>query len=151
MEKAIVSYRHQCQPPWSQREFDLNDPDRCRKTDLGDAEMMLPGLVGEDPDSKSRKQRQREQLREWLLQQQSEQAAERHQRKVEGQFVWIPYWMHKFTHETQAHFIFCAVLQSSAMTKAEWKWTTKLCSFRALTQRREKQQLLPLKSTIWPR
>ncbi|XP_045892573.1 RIB43A-like with coiled-coils protein 2 [Micropterus dolomieu] len=85
MEKAIVSYRHQCQPPWSQREFDLNDPDRCRKTDLGDAQMMLPGLVGEDPDSKSRKQRQREQLREWLLQQQSEQAAERHQRKVEEQ------------------------------------------------------------------
>ncbi|XP_044049381.1 RIB43A-like with coiled-coils protein 2 [Siniperca chuatsi] len=85
MEKATVNYRHQHQQPWSQREFDLNDPDRCRKTDLGDVQVMLPGLVGEDPDSKSRRQRQREQLREWLIQQQSEQAAERHQRKLEEQ------------------------------------------------------------------
>ncbi|XP_059190702.1 RIB43A-like with coiled-coils protein 2 [Centropristis striata] len=75
MEKAI---RLQ-----SQQEFDLNDPDRFRDTDLDDAQMMLPGLVGEDPDSKSRQQRQREQLREWLLQQQSERAAERHQQKLE--------------------------------------------------------------------
>ncbi|XP_070764229.1 RIB43A-like with coiled-coils protein 2 [Enoplosus armatus] len=85
MEKAIVNYRQQCQQPWSQQEFDLNDPDRCRNTDLGDAQMMPPGLVGEDPDSKSRRQRQREQLREWLTQQQSERAAERHQQRLEEQ------------------------------------------------------------------
>ncbi|XP_056243891.1 RIB43A-like with coiled-coils protein 2 [Seriola aureovittata] len=85
MEKAIVNYRHQYQQPWCQREYDLNDPDRCRKTDKDDAQMMPPGLVGEDPESKNRVQRQREQLREWLIQQQSEQAAERHQQKLEEQ------------------------------------------------------------------
>ncbi|XP_049429994.1 RIB43A-like with coiled-coils protein 2 [Epinephelus fuscoguttatus] len=83
MEKAIVNFRHQYQQPWTQREFDLNDPDRCRKTDPGDAQMILPGLVGEDPGSESRRQRQREQLREWLVQQQSERAAERQQQKLE--------------------------------------------------------------------
>uniref|UniRef100_A0A3B4XZ71 RIB43A-like with coiled-coils protein 2 n=1 Tax=Seriola lalandi dorsalis TaxID=1841481 RepID=A0A3B4XZ71_SERLL len=87
MEKAIVNYRHQYQQPWCQREYDLNDPDRCRKTDKDDAQMMPPGLVGEDPESKNRVQRQREQLREWLIQQQSERAAERHQQKLEGRFM----------------------------------------------------------------
>ncbi|XP_042352728.1 RIB43A-like with coiled-coils protein 2 [Plectropomus leopardus] len=85
MEKAVVNFRNQYQQPWSQREFDLNDPDRCRKTDPGDVQMMLPGLVGEDPDSKSRQQRQKEQLREWLIQQQSERAAERHQQNLDEQ------------------------------------------------------------------
>ncbi|XP_070687580.1 RIB43A-like with coiled-coils protein 2 [Pempheris klunzingeri] len=83
MKKAVDSYRHQYQQPWSQREYDLNDPERCRKTGVGDAQMMPPGLVGEDPDSKSRQQRQKEQLREWLIQQQSERAAGRHQQKLE--------------------------------------------------------------------
>lgn len=87
MEKAIVNYRHQYQQPWAQREYDLNDPHQCRKTDVGDVQMMPPGLVGEDPDSKGRLQRQREQLRDWLLQQQSERAAERDQLKAEGKFV----------------------------------------------------------------
>uniref|UniRef100_A0A3P9CK43 RIB43A domain with coiled-coils 2 n=1 Tax=Maylandia zebra TaxID=106582 RepID=A0A3P9CK43_9CICH len=36
---------------------------------------MPPGLVGEDPESKIRQQNQREQLREWLTQQQTEQAS----------------------------------------------------------------------------
>lgn len=87
VEKAVVNYRHQYQQPWTQPEYDLNDPDRCRKTELHDAQTMLPGLVGEDPESKSRLQRQRDQLREWLIQQKSEQAAERHQLKMEGRFV----------------------------------------------------------------
>lgn len=87
MEKAIVSYRHQYQQPWAPREYDLNDPHHCRQTDLGDVQMMPPGLVGEDPDSQDRLQRQREQLREWLIQQQSERAAERHQLKLEGRLV----------------------------------------------------------------
>ncbi|XP_071361559.1 RIB43A-like with coiled-coils protein 2 [Trachinotus anak] len=85
MEKAIVNYRHQNQQPWSQREYDLNEPDRCREPDKEVAQMMPPGLVGEDPESKNRLQRQREQLREWLIQQQSERAAERHQQKLEKQ------------------------------------------------------------------
>uniref|UniRef100_UPI0037E75499 RIB43A-like with coiled-coils protein 2 n=1 Tax=Semicossyphus pulcher TaxID=241346 RepID=UPI0037E75499 len=84
VEKAIVSYRHQYQQPRSQREYDLNDPD-CRKTELGAAQMMLPGLVGEDLESKSRRQRQREQLRGWLMQQQSERASGGHQQKLEEQ------------------------------------------------------------------
>ncbi|XP_008290576.1 RIB43A-like with coiled-coils protein 2 [Stegastes partitus] len=85
LEKAVVTFRRQNQQPRSQREFDLNDPDLCRKTDQGDAQMILPGLVGEDPESKSRLQRQREQLRGWLVQQQAEQAAKRNQQKLEEQ------------------------------------------------------------------
>lgn len=79
MEKATVNYRHQHQQPWS-----LNDPDRHGKTELGDAQMMPPGLVGEDPERKDRQQRQKEQLRDWLIQQQRERAAERHRQKLEG-------------------------------------------------------------------
>ncbi|XP_034734421.1 RIB43A-like with coiled-coils protein 2 [Etheostoma cragini] len=85
MEKAIADYRHQYQRPQCQQEYEQTGPDHWRKTDLGDAQMMPPGLLGEDPDSKSRRQRQREQLREWLIQQQSELAAERHQQKIEEQ------------------------------------------------------------------
>ncbi|KAK5867788.1 hypothetical protein PBY51_012250 [Eleginops maclovinus] len=81
--KTIVDYRLQYQQPLCQRDYDLSAPDRCGNTDPGDALMMLPGLLGEDPDSESRRQRQREQLREWLLQQQGERAAERQRRKME--------------------------------------------------------------------
>lgn len=84
LEKTQVTYWHQHQQLWSRREFDLNDPDRFRKMEESDAQMMLPGLVGEDRDSKSRLLRQKEQLREWLIQQQTEQEAERHQQKIEG-------------------------------------------------------------------
>ncbi|XP_039989504.1 RIB43A-like with coiled-coils protein 2 isoform X2 [Xiphias gladius] len=85
MEKAIVNYRHQYQHPWGQREYDLDDPDRCQKTDLDNAQMIPSGLVGEDSECKDRRQRQREQLRAWLVQQQSERAAERHHQKLEEQ------------------------------------------------------------------
>ena len=84
VERAVVSFRHQYQQPCSRREHDLNDPDRCRKAEPGDVQMMLSGLVGEDPDSQSRRQRQKEQFREWLIQQQSERAAEKHQQKLES-------------------------------------------------------------------
>ncbi|XP_041652536.1 RIB43A-like with coiled-coils protein 2 [Cheilinus undulatus] len=77
MEKAIVDYRHEYQQP--QRGLD------GRRTEDGGAQMILPGLVGEDPDSKSRRQRQKDQLRGWLIQQQSERAAERRQQKMEEQ------------------------------------------------------------------
>lgn len=86
MEKAVVSYSHQCQLPLSQQEHYLNDPERCGETQRGNAQMTLPGLAGEDPDSVSRKQRQKEQLRDWLLQQQSERAAEKHRQKLQGRF-----------------------------------------------------------------
>ncbi|XP_028264264.1 RIB43A-like with coiled-coils protein 2 [Parambassis ranga] len=85
MEKDIVTFRRQYQQPEHRQEFDLNDPDRSKKTDQCDAQMMLPGLVGEEPESEIRLQRQKEQLREWLLQQQNDQAAERHQQKLEEQ------------------------------------------------------------------
>ncbi|XP_034541201.1 RIB43A-like with coiled-coils protein 2 isoform X2 [Notolabrus celidotus] len=80
MEKAVVNYRHQFQQPCTQQGFDLNNPDR-RETELAEAQMMLPGLVGEDPDSENRRLRQRQQLRGWLMQQQSERASERHQQE----------------------------------------------------------------------
>uniref|UniRef100_A0A3Q3MQP1 RIB43A domain with coiled-coils 2 n=1 Tax=Mastacembelus armatus TaxID=205130 RepID=A0A3Q3MQP1_9TELE len=106
IEKAIVNYQHQCQ-----QENDLNNLDHCRKTDIGDAQMMPPGLVGEDLESKSRLKKQREQLREWLIQQQSE-----------------------FVQRGAIH------TPHSTMTKAEQNWTIKFCSFRALRWRGEKQQ-----------
>ncbi|KAM9854299.1 RIB43A-like with coiled-coils protein 2 [Aulostomus maculatus] len=83
MEKAVVSYRQQYQQPQSRREFDLNDPDRLKNQKARDAQMMIPGLVGEDPHHEDRQQRQREQLREWLIQQQREQAAEKQQQELE--------------------------------------------------------------------
>uniref|UniRef100_A0A8C6VZG1 RIB43A domain with coiled-coils 2 n=1 Tax=Nothobranchius furzeri TaxID=105023 RepID=A0A8C6VZG1_NOTFU len=86
MEKALVNYRHQHQMPSTRREFDLNDPDCYRKLDPGDAQMMLPGLAGEEQDSKSRLKRQKEQLREWLLCQQKElrQGKLRKKRVIKG-------------------------------------------------------------------
>uniref|UniRef100_A0A668AEI0 RIB43A domain with coiled-coils 2 n=1 Tax=Myripristis murdjan TaxID=586833 RepID=A0A668AEI0_9TELE len=85
VEKAISQYRRSFQQPSSRREFDLNDPERLRNTDAEGAQMMLPGLVGEDPDSKTRVQRQREQLRLWSLQQQRERAAARQQQRMDDQ------------------------------------------------------------------
>lgn len=76
MEKAVCSYRHQHQRP---------DPVRCGTTDPGEEQMMPLGLVGEDPDGEGRRRRQKEQLRGWLLQQQSERATERKQQKLEEQ------------------------------------------------------------------
>ncbi|XP_029952585.1 RIB43A-like with coiled-coils protein 2 [Salarias fasciatus] len=84
-EKAIVTYRQQQQQPWHRREYDLNDSDRWKKTHQDDAQMILPGLVGEDPESQSRQQRQRQQLRDWLIQQQVERDAEKRQQELEEQ------------------------------------------------------------------
>uniref|UniRef100_A0A3P8RN63 RIB43A domain with coiled-coils 2 n=1 Tax=Amphiprion percula TaxID=161767 RepID=A0A3P8RN63_AMPPE len=86
LEKATVDFRLHNQQPWRQQEFDLNDPDLWRKTDPGDAQMILPGLVGEDLESQSRLQRQQEQLREWLIQQQAEQAARRREENLEQHY-----------------------------------------------------------------
>lgn len=76
MEKAIVDYWHRYQQPRSRQE-------------PGDVQMMLPGLVGEDLDCKVRQQRQGDQLRRWLSQQQSERDAERNRQKMEGWFNYV--------------------------------------------------------------
>ncbi|KAF7641378.1 hypothetical protein LDENG_00283150, partial [Lucifuga dentata] len=81
MEKAVAQYRHHHQQPWNQREYDLNDPEHCRNADGEGSQMMLPGMPGEDPDSKTRVKRQKQQLRYWLIQQQNERAAARLQQR----------------------------------------------------------------------
>lgn len=86
LETSIATYRRQHQQPVEPQDYDQNDPDRAKIREQSEAQMMLPGLVGEDPESSSRLQKQREQLREWLIQQQTEQAAERQQQKLEGGF-----------------------------------------------------------------
>uniref|UniRef100_A0A8C6SH29 RIB43A domain with coiled-coils 2 n=1 Tax=Neogobius melanostomus TaxID=47308 RepID=A0A8C6SH29_9GOBI len=80
----IVRFRQQYQQPPDQREFDLNDSERYKNMSPEEAQMMIPGLAGEDPNSKDRQQRQREQLRDWLIQQQAERDGERHRQKMEG-------------------------------------------------------------------
>uniref|UniRef100_A0A3P9Q7C9 RIB43A domain with coiled-coils 2 n=1 Tax=Poecilia reticulata TaxID=8081 RepID=A0A3P9Q7C9_POERE len=80
--QARVAFWHQNQNPESRREFDLNDPDALKKTE---SQMVLPGLLGEDPESGSRKQRQQEQLRDWLLQQRNELQQKRLQQKIDGE------------------------------------------------------------------
>lgn len=74
MEKALVTYQHQ--QPCNQWECEHNDPD--------DGQMMLPGLAGEDPHFKIRQQKQKDQLRQWLIQQRTDQTAQRCQQKLEG-------------------------------------------------------------------
>ena len=59
--------------------FDLNNTE--------DAPISPPVFEGEDLGFENRLKWQREQLREWLNQQQSEQAAERHRQRLEGRFV----------------------------------------------------------------
>ncbi|KAM4618190.1 RIB43A-like with coiled-coils protein 2 [Polymixia lowei] len=85
MEKAIVNYRQNFQQPRYQRECDLNDPAHCKIADRDGAQMMLPGLAGEDPDSSARLKRQKEQFREWSVQQQRERTAARLQQKLEDE------------------------------------------------------------------
>lgn len=82
MEKAVVSYQHQRQQPRSRREQGLNDPKHSPEP--GDGQMMLRGLTGEDLQCKIRQQKQKDQLRQWLIQQQTEQTAQRDQQKMEG-------------------------------------------------------------------
>lgn len=81
---SINNYRHWYQQPESRQEYDLDNPDHCGKSGPGEVLMMPPGLLGEDRDIKGRRQRQKEQLRDWLIQQKSERAAERQQQKLAG-------------------------------------------------------------------
>lgn len=84
MKKAIVDFRQHFQQPQCQREYDLNDPELLRKADRDSTQMMPPGLLGEDPGSQARLKRQKEQLREWSIQQQHERAVARQQQRLGG-------------------------------------------------------------------
>ncbi|XP_029614808.1 RIB43A-like with coiled-coils protein 2 isoform X1 [Salmo trutta] len=79
---AIENFRLNFQPRWSRREYDLSNPDKIKGQEVI---QMLPGLVGEDPDSQGRLKKQQEQLREWSVQQQHELATARHQQRQEEQ------------------------------------------------------------------
>lgn len=76
MERATFAFWHQQQCLLSQAE---QDADSGRQT-----EMSIPGLVGIDQEYEERQRRQRAQLREWLIQQQSEKAEERQKEKLES-------------------------------------------------------------------
>ncbi|XP_039626117.1 RIB43A-like with coiled-coils protein 2 isoform X1 [Polypterus senegalus] len=80
LNKAINDFRSQFQKMEDRREFDLNDPQELKK-DIpariadDDPRLCVSGvqkMVGEDLDQPERYKCQQEQLREWLLQQQSE-------------------------------------------------------------------------------
>ncbi|XP_055011879.1 RIB43A-like with coiled-coils protein 2 [Boleophthalmus pectinirostris] len=81
--KDMVIFRQTYQQPSSRREFDLNDPDLLKNMSPEEAQMMIPGLPGEDPNCKDRQQRQREQLSHWLIQQQAERQGLRHKQEME--------------------------------------------------------------------
>lgn len=146
--KDIVQFRQQYQQRSSQSEYDLNDPERCKNTNPEDTQMIIPGLVGEDPNSKSRLQRQREQLRDWLIQQQMEHASQKQRQKTEGRYCVNSQIPTNFIRSNKTDHL-CFVFQSRTMTSSWWTWTTKLCTFRALRWRRGKRLSLQLKTSIW--
>ncbi|XP_062855736.1 RIB43A-like with coiled-coils protein 2 [Trichomycterus rosablanca] len=80
--EATAHFRNQFQQPSSRREFDLNDPDLLKKQA---GVRILPGLTGEDLSSRERARRQREQMRDWTLQQQQELEEARDLQKMEDQ------------------------------------------------------------------
>lgn len=140
LEKAVVAYRQQYQHPEDRREYDLNDPSRIKKVEQSDAQMMPPGLVGEDPESKIRQQNQREQLREWLTQQQTEQAAERHQQELEGGFCLktMLYTHAQFKHKSQAHVIVSTEIFRAALWPKQSRNGQQSCATSEPWDRKEK-------------
>ncbi|XP_060782730.1 RIB43A-like with coiled-coils protein 2 [Neoarius graeffei] len=82
LAEAIVKFRQQFQQPSSRREFDLNDPEVLKKQD---GVRILPGLTGEDLNIGDRTRRQREQLRDWTLQQQQELDQAKELRRLQAQ------------------------------------------------------------------
>lgn len=111
-EKAVVSYQHQCQQPRSRRERDLHDPKHSMKP--GDSQMMLQGLTGEDLQWKIRQQKQKDQLRQWLIQQQSEQTAQRDHQKMEG-------WSQAALSQNTGGFTGCSLPQRCRITSPLWE------------------------------
>lgn len=81
-----MTFRQQFQQPSSRREFDLNDPELLKKQE---GVRILPGLVGEDLESGDRTRRQRDQLRDWTLQQQQELEQAKELRRLQGN-CWSP-------------------------------------------------------------
>ncbi|XP_072519972.1 RIB43A-like with coiled-coils protein 2 isoform X2 [Salminus brasiliensis] len=81
LEEAIVHFRSCFQQPSSRREFDLNDPELLKKQD---GVCILPGLTGEDLASGDRALQQRQQLRNWSIQQQQELEQAKELQKREG-------------------------------------------------------------------
>ncbi|KAE8613121.1 hypothetical protein XENTR_v10007578 [Xenopus tropicalis] len=82
LNKAIDEFRLTFQKKEDRREYDLSDPEALKKelpprVSDGDPRCTVSGvqrLLGEDLTVDSRRQMQQEQLREWSLQQQEEQA-----------------------------------------------------------------------------
>lgn len=80
LNKAITEFRQKYQQPETRREFDLSDPQALKKSTparLADSDprCTISGLqkfMGEDLNSEKRKKFQKEQTREWLMQQQKE-------------------------------------------------------------------------------
>ncbi|XP_066505968.1 RIB43A-like with coiled-coils protein 2 [Hoplias malabaricus] len=82
LEEAIVHFRHQFQQPSSRRKFDLNDPELLKKQE---GMCILPGLTGEDPSSRDRARQQKDQLRNWIVQQQRELEKKKELQNLEDQ------------------------------------------------------------------
>ncbi|XP_058502376.1 RIB43A-like with coiled-coils protein 2 [Solea solea] len=82
-QKAIDNFRHENQQFCDRLEFDLNDPDRLRKTKLEHGHVSLSGLLGEDLNYYDRLQRQKDQFKSWLIQQQNDKASVRHEQQLE--------------------------------------------------------------------
>ncbi|XP_030221302.1 RIB43A-like with coiled-coils protein 2 [Gadus morhua] len=81
LEQALDDYRRCYQQPQHRREQDLSHPEPMAAPGTAGLQKTLPGLLGEDPGSGERLQRQKEQLRGWSQQQQQELEAARHQQK----------------------------------------------------------------------
>ncbi|KAL0968522.1 hypothetical protein UPYG_G00267960 [Umbra pygmaea] len=82
LQEAMGEFRLNFQPRWSRREYDLSNPDEIRSQE---GIQMLPGLVGEEPGYQERLKKQKEQFRDWSIQQQHELATARHQQRLEEQ------------------------------------------------------------------
>jgi len=79
ISRDLVDFRSREQQPETRREYDLNDPDYIKNSrPLGETDhgvSSLQSFVGEDIYNKDRLKHQKEQVREWSLQLQSERSA----------------------------------------------------------------------------
>ncbi|KAM9808262.1 RIB43A-like with coiled-coils protein 2 [Neosynchiropus ocellatus] len=131
IERDIINFRYQYQQPWLQREWDLNDPDLWKKTKPADAQMMIPGLLGEDQDLEARQKRQSEQLREWLIQQQVERIAEKHKQDLEK--------MIDDDNRLEIDSNLVRLRNEEAQRKREIELATKLCNLAMSKQQRRRE------------
>lgn len=151
LQGAIEDFWLNFQPRCSRREYDLNNPDKVMNQD---GIQMLPGLVGEDPDSQGRLKKQQEQLREWSVQQQHELATARHQQRLEGRKQLNTNWpvgRLSYMHTASSQTLSASPLQSNSMTRTEWTWTSKLSSSRRSRKKGGDLQPWLQKISIWQR